>query len=83
MRVGVIRCPKVWTLISDVNDGNTYYIQNIGQYHVEFSVGTSAPAEGVKGGYLMPKEQLKFKKVSGDLYMRTNEIIDLYIEKVE
>ena len=83
MKVAVIRCPKVWTKIDQVNDGNLYYIQNKGPYSVEYTVQTSAPAEGDKGGDILSKEQLKFKKVAGDLYMRTNEIIDLYIEKVE
>ena len=83
MKVATIRCPKVWTLISQVDDGDLYYIQNLGHYHVEYCVATSLPADSDEGGCLLPKEQLKFKKVAGSLYMRTSEIIDLYIEKVE
>ena len=83
MKKATIRCPKEWTLISQVDDGGLYYIQNLGHYPVEYSVQTTLPAASDEGGCLLPKEQLKFKKVGGSLYMRTSEIIDLYIEEVE
>lgn len=78
-------CCKTWEALSEVNTGDSFLIQNISDDVVRYVVLDSQPEETVNGGVLAPYQQLAFKKVTGDMYMKQNGDQDGYvvIEKVE
>lgn len=78
-------CCKVWEAQAEVNTGDSFLIQNISDDVIRYVVLDSVPAETVNGGVLLPYQQLAFKKVTGDLYMKQNGDEDGYIviEQVE
>lgn len=85
MNVGKVTLNKNWRLISEVSDGSDYLLQNLST-QVEFLVTDLAPTNQNSGNILESHKQLYFKKVFGDLYMRSvhrfgNQVI--MIEKVE
>ena len=69
MNIGEVNLTSQWRLMSEVSDGSEYLLQNINS-SVEFFVASSAPTEETQGGILSHYQQLMFKKVSGDLYMK-------------
>ena len=76
--------PNEWTAIDEVSTGESFIIQNISEYRISFCTLDSTPTENIDGGILLPLQQLAFKKVSGDLYMKTGgKDVNIYIEKVE
>lgn len=76
-----------WSLIEEANTGSSFLIQNIANKPVCYCVLDSLPDSNIEGGLLDPHQQLSFKKVSGDLYMKKtwggNESVCLHIEQVE
>lgn len=76
-----------WAEITEVNTGNTFLIQNIMNKEVFFCVSETTPEAETIGGVLLPYQQLSFKKVNGNMYMRKdwsgNASVCLSIEKVE
>lgn len=76
-----------WLPLDKANTGDSFLIQNCGAISVEFMVLDHFPDDEKDfGGLLSPKEQLSFKKVSGDLYVRSTSKISqprLFVEKVE
>jgi hypothetical protein len=76
--------PNEWIAIEEAGTGDNFIIQNISAYRINFCVLDTAPTSDIDGGILLPCQQLSFKKVSGDLYMKTRgENVNVYIEKVE
>ena len=73
-----------WEALSEVNTGDKFFIQNVSDNPIRYCVLDTVPEQSVSGGRLMPFQQLAFKKVSGDLYLK-NEGIEGYVvvEKVE
>lgn len=59
-----------WTEIDLVNTGDTFLIQNLTADDIRFIVLDSEPTNTNYGCKLAPGQQLVFKKVAGDLYMR-------------
>ena len=85
MYVGEKRiCHDTWCLIEEVNTGDSFLLQNVSNNPIRYVVLDSVPAETVNGGVIMPYQQLAFKKVGGDLYMKKDEANGyIEIEKVE
>lgn len=75
---------KDWKRIDEANTGERFLIQNVSNHPIRFVTIETAPEDLEDGGIIPPFEQLDFKKVSRDLYMR-NASQDgyIYIEKVE
>lgn len=85
MKIRVLKCPAVWTLLTDVEDGSTYFITNNGDNEIMYSV-SDKPAETDKGDVLPSKCQLQFSKVSKSIYVKNFNpefICDLAISKYE
>lgn len=74
-----------WEALAEVNTGDSFLIQNISDDVIRYVVLDSQPDESVNGGVLAPYQQLAFKKITGDMYMKQNGDEDGYIviEKVE
>lgn len=76
-----------WCLIEEVNTGDNFLIQNTTNRAVYFCVLDTTPDDSIIGGVLEAHQQLSFKKVTGDLFMRNtwggNGSVSLYIEQVE
>ena len=75
---------ETWQALAEVNTGDSFLLQNISVSPVRYCVLDSVPEETVNGGVILPYQQLAFKKVGGDLYLKKDEA-DGYIEieKVE
>lgn len=73
-----------WQNIASVNTGDSFLIQNCSNDVVYYIVSDVEPNVNV-GGILMPYQQLGFKKIAGDLYMKDKNSVNNYvhIEKVE
>lgn len=85
MNIGKIQLDNDWRLMNEVNTGEEFLIQNLSQ-RVEFIVTDTAPTSNDTGGLLSSCQQLMFKRVDGDLYMRStgnygNQFVN--VEKVE
>ena len=77
---------KTWEALAEVNTGDSFLIQNISTNDVcRYVVLDNQPDESIRGGVLLPYQQLAFKKVAGDLYVKQDGDRDGYIviEKVE
>lgn len=75
-----------WQKIADIYDGKTYGIQNTGEWECEYIYSTSEPSTDTEGGVLCAKEQMFFKYVAKDLYMRENmpnSNIKVFVEEIE
>ena len=74
-----------WEALSEVNTGNSFLIQNTSDDAISYIVLDSVPEETVHGGVLLPYQQLGFKKITGDMYMKQKGDQDGYIviEQVE
>ena len=86
MYVGEKRiCNSTWEELAEVNTGDSFLIQNISEKPISYVVLDSVPDETIKGGVLRPYQQLSFKKVAGNLYMKRMGECNGYvvIEKVE
>ena len=62
---------KNWQAIAEVNTGDGFLIQNVSEVMVNFVVTDSEPLSDNIGGILLPYQQMQFKKVGGDLYMKS------------
>lgn len=73
-----------WEALSEVNTGEEFYIQNTSTNSIRYVVLNTVPDETIKGGIITPYQQLSFKKVAGDLYIKKG-VVDGYVvvEKVE
>ena len=79
---------REWTAVSEANTGEEFLIQNLSSEEVFcYCVLNEKPSEDVIGGYIDPHQQLSFKKVDGDLYMKKTKgdeyVARICIEKVE
>lgn len=84
MRIGEVTLSKDWQYIGEANTGEKFLIQNVSNSPVRFAVMDYMPDDLNIGGIVPPFEQLEFKRVSGDLYMRNaSEDGYIYIERVE
>ena len=63
MKQAIIKCPAVWTELTQVGDGSTYFITNNGFSDIMYSV-SDKPAEDEEGFVLPGKCQVAFSKVS-------------------
>ena len=73
-----------WIICEEVNDGNTYLIQNISTDNLLYCVSSEKPSNTIFGGVVQPYVQLEFKKVSGDLYLKKDTTdVSIHISKVE
>ena len=78
-----------WTLIEEVATGDEFRVQNISNNTIRFCVTDTEPPADISGGVLPKDEQLAFKKVGGDLYLKCDgaaeltRITKVHIEKVE
>lgn len=74
-----------WEALAEVNTGESFLIQNISEDIVRYCVLDSQPENTVFGGVILPYQQLGFKKVTGDLYVKQNGDEDgfIVIERVE
>lgn len=59
-----------WSLVQEVSSGDSFLIQNVSSNKIRYCVLDSVPGKNVKGGVIMPYQQLAFKKVTGDLYIK-------------
>ena len=85
MKQDFLKCPAVWTELTSVGDGSTYFITNNGDKEVMYWVGDK-PEETQYGFVLPAKCQVAFSKVSAPMYVKNFEpafICDLAIEKYE
>lgn len=74
----------VWESLNEVNTGESFLIQNTSTNPVRYCVLDSVPNETVKGNVIAPYQQLAFKKVGGDLYLKKDYVDGcISIEKVE
>lgn len=73
-----------WKPVDSANTGDSFLIQNTSPFNVEYVVSESAPTD-TKGGIILPYQQLSFKKVTGNLYVKKNDGRDGYIsiEQIE
>lgn len=75
---------NTWKPLTEVNTGDEFYIQNTSNYRLRYCVSENAPAENVQGNILESLQQLIFKKVDGNLYVKKiNGDAFVAIEKVE
>jgi hypothetical protein len=58
-----------WTKIEEASTGDTFTIQPL-YSDVFYCVSASVPDKSFTGGIIPKKEQLRFKKASGDLYLK-------------
>lgn len=85
MKQAIIKCPAVWTELTQVGDGSTYFITNNGDREVMYSV-SNKPAEDEYGFVLPAKCQVAFSKVSKSMYVKNFKpeyVCELAIEKYE
>lgn len=85
MKKAIIKCPAVWTELTQVGDGSTYFITNNGFSDIMYSV-SDKPAENEEGFVLPGKCQVAFSKVSKSMYVknfRPEFMCELAIEKYE
>lgn len=85
MKQAIIKCPSVWTELTQVGDGATYFITNNGYNEIMYSV-SDKPAENEEGFVLPGKCQIVFSKVSKSMYVknfRPEYVCELAIEKYE
>lgn len=82
----VITLSKTWTKVDNINDGKTYGIQNLGDWECEYICSDSEPSADTEGGWLQAKEQMFYKYIANDLYVRENmpnSNIKLFIAEME
>lgn len=73
-----------WQKVDEVNDGNSYLLQNISDVECKYIVTESAPEDSAPGMFLLPRQQLAFKKITGELYLKkSGYYAEVSIEKVE
>ena len=78
-----------WRKMDEVNTGDIFLIQNINRLYineeVEFIILDHEPSANASGSLLPAFKQLPFKKIGGDLYMRSvgSTSLKVVIEKVE
>lgn len=85
MKQAIIKCPAVWTELTQVGDGSTYFITNNGSNDIMYSV-SDKPAENEEGFILPGKCQIAFSKVSKPMFVKNFKpafICELAIEKYE
>lgn len=84
MFVSNIQLPgNKWTEIASANTGDLFYIQNLTAGKIRYIVSATEPTDDDYGCVLAPGQQLVFKKISGDLYMRGNGHGTIAIEQKE
>lgn len=76
---------KEWVALEEVNTGDSFLIQNISDNIVRYIVLDSVPENNLYGNVIQPYQQLAFRKITGDMYIKQNGDENAYIaiEKVE
>lgn len=73
-----------WQNVASVNTGDSFLIQNCSNDVIYYIVSENQPTVNV-AGILMPYQQLAFRKIDGDLWLKDKNSVNNYvhIEKVE